>query len=375
MIGGKSSPMQPFIGTVAVGCGAFDIINDNSAYWAARKCDEQGWEFRSESLDGAAGHLSESGEALMAPALKRGFTTIARDGGRMTVGNDLPSSELREIVLQSVTFDTTVILRIKCTEDGHAFLRMDGHGEGDFKWFKDTYSSLLRPRSSEREVHVLVRGPGGLYISSLGKHGLPLERGNYDPSVLVDFDHVVEDLGRKTPCGRLSLFEGPPGTGKTHLIRGIIDSPIEATFIIVPPNVAGALMGPDMISPMLDIRSETHPTVLILEDADEALASRKFDNISSVNSLLAFGDGILGSALDVRIIATTNQKKVDLDEALIRPGRLCRHVHVGQLSLDTANSILDRIDPMGKTKRYDDLHVGNRKLSLADVYRAARTET
>ncbi len=49
--------------------------------------------------------------------------------------------------------------------------------------------------------------------------------------------------------------------------------------------------------------------MLIVEDADECLVQRGSDNMSTIASVLNISDGILGSILDVRVLATTNAEK------------------------------------------------------------------
>ena len=226
--------------------------------------------------------------------------------------------------------------------------------------------------STDGSVYVLGNGRDGqVELNPLGVAGIPLERGNYAPAVLEEFDHVVAELGSMTPCGRLVLIDGEPGTGKSYLVRGLLSAhKSDATFILVPPDLLHALSGPAFIPALLEERrlSENEGAiVLVLEDADECLAPRMADNINSVATMLAFGDGILGAMMDIRIVATTNRKKAELDPALMRAGRLCRRISVGPLSAEQANVVARRLNP--------DLTLGYKsgaKVILAEVYQLAR---
>jgi SpoVK/Ycf46/Vps4 family AAA+-type ATPase len=90
-------------------------------------------------------------------------------------------------------------------------------------------------------------------------------------------------------------------------------------------------------------------------------------NMTVIGDLLNYADGIIGSIIDFRIIATTNAKEVEIEEALMRPGRLSKHVHIGYLSFEEANNIYIRlIDADENAPRLD-----SGKYTLADVYAAA----
>lgn len=108
-----------------------------------------------------------------------------------------------------------------------------------------------------------------------------------------------------------------------------------------------------------------------MEDADKCLVTRAGDNINSIQSLLNLGDGILGSLLDLRIIATTNAKKLEMEPAILRAGRLCKRLEVGNLSTKEGSSIFKRLVP---TMEEMPVRLTSTKdISLAEVYGLARS--
>lgn len=214
---------------------------------------------------------------------------------------------------------------------------------------------------------VLVNTSYGLSLRTLGMAGEPFVPENYDPKIVEDYQHVVKDLKSAEPCGRVVILDGEPGTGKTRMIRAMINEVSEATTILVPSQMAGKLGEPGFLNVLIDNRRKGHPIILLIEDADACLASRKADNESDISALLNFGDGIFGSQLDLRIIATTNRSLKDLDYAVKRPRRLCRRIEVGRLGHEQAQKVYERLGGKGTvfTKGY---------FTLAEAYAAAHPE-
>jgi hypothetical protein len=70
--------------------------------------------------------------------------------------------------------------------------------------------------------------------------------------------------------------------------------------------------------------------------------------------------------LDLRILATTNAAKLDLDKAMMRPGRLCRHIHVDKLSAEKANTVYKRLAGGDPGDRFE------ASKTLAEIYAIAR---
>lgn len=119
----------------------------------------------------------------------------------------------------------------------------------------------------------------------------------------------------------LWIFHGPPGTGKSMYIRNLIKRLNKSTavedVIYMPAEMIAALESPDFI-PFIQ---EYQDSVLVIEDADLALESRK-SNGSIVKTILQLTDGILADCLRLKIIATFNCELSKIDEALQRKGRL-----------------------------------------------------
>jgi hypothetical protein len=231
-------------------------------------------------------------------------------------------------------------------------------------------SALIEAHPVERgSICALVHGEGGLEINTVGVVGVQLARGNYAPDILDAYDHVLADFKTKGPCGRLVVLSGDPGTGKTFLVRGLVQAlGNDATCVLVPPHLMAQLGDPSLLPALIEEHKESDgPIVLICEDGDHCLLRRASDNMSSVQSVLNFGDGLMGSMLDLRVLITTNAKVLEMDKAVDRDGRLCRKIAVGALTGHQANAVLSRLVP-GRT--HWDL---KDTITLASVYKYART--
>lgn len=219
-------------------------------------------------------------------------------------------------------------------------------------------------------AYAIAQVHGNYDLTAIGTASVPLLRENYEENVIKAYDHIIADLKLREPSGRLSIIDGPAGTGKTHLIRGIMHDAVNCVYILMPPNFITELSGPSLI-PLLnetrewDNKNKDRSIVIIIEDADACLVPRDDGNMSAISSLLNYTDGIFGSLFDLRVIATTNAKHMDIEKALLRSGRLSRQITVGMLSAETATSVYRRI-----TK--DENFKFTTPQILADVYALAK---
>jgi hypothetical protein len=230
-----------------------------------------------------------------------------------------------------------------------------------------TLAKLIQSQPPQGQVMMLAH-EGNFYLTPLGEIDCPFERGNYTEKITAEYDALVSDLKTTTPTGRLALLDGDPGTGKSYLIRGII-SEVEALCVYVPATLTGTITGPDIIPVFLNERRKHLPIVLIMEDVDTAISTRQMDNMSRLSDLLNMSDGILGDMADIRIIATTNAKKTEIDPAVLRVGRLSQHFQFTALTDSQAISILSRL--IGKELLYKD-YFNKNTATLAEIYSVGR---
>jgi hypothetical protein len=224
----------------------------------------------------------------------------------------------------------------------------------------------IKPSNS---VFALMSGRDGLSLRPIGQINHDIVNANYTKDAMEGYQHVVECLSSSDPCGRLILLQGPPGTGKSYMIRSLVSS-VNSTFIVVGAHMIAELSGPAILPVLTQFidPDDKKPITFILEDSDIALSDRnKGGGVAELSGLLNLGDGLLGELLDIRVLATTNAKMLDMDPAVVRPGRMCQHI---------------KLDPFG-AKEATALHAGmvkeqmttfKKDTTLAEIYRAARED-
>jgi Domain of unknown function (DUF5925)/ATPase family associated with various cellular activities (AAA) len=159
--------------------------------------------------------------------------------------------------------------------------------------------------------------------------------------------------------GRIILFHGKPGTGKTRALRMLITEWQEWASIELISDPESLLEKASYMTSVLLNNVNNRPTrVLILEDADY-LVEYQGTRSSSVARLLQLGDGLLGSSQQIIFLITTNKPPRELDSALTRPGRCLASICFTSFSKAEASSRL-----AGTTKK------ATGPMTLAEIYRA-----
>jgi hypothetical protein len=226
-------------------------------------------------------------------------------------------------------------------------------------------------KKTKGKAYVFVTGMDGAQLKQInGKAGTELERSNYSQKVLDDLDYSIKEL-KTTERPGLLLLHGAPGTGKSHIIRGIMDSIENATFVIIQPSMISEIASPQFISVLLDHqKGDSKSIIFIIEDADATLINRGTDNLHSISSLLNLTNGLLENLLRIKVIATTNAAHLEIDKAILRKGRCIKSIEVCSLTKEHANKIYQRLTKSDKTLTGD-----QKTYTLADVYSAAYDET
>jgi transitional endoplasmic reticulum ATPase len=161
----------------------------------------------------------------------------------------------------------------------------------------------------------------------------------------LEYPEVFQQLDMEAAKG--VLLYGPPGTGKTLLAKAVANE-ADSNFISVKgPELLDKYVGESEkgVREIFSKARENAPTVVFFDEID-AIATERGRNTGDsgvservVSQLLTELDGI-ESLEDVVVIATSNRPDL-IDSALLRPGRLDRHVHVPVPDEEARRAIFD----------------------------------
>ena len=131
------------------------------------------------------------------------------------------------------------------------------------------------------------------------------------------------------------LLIGPPGTGKTTFIRGLIAHSNSSALV----TYDAAILEKDYVFARF---IEDNNDIMVLEDSDNFLNARQ-DGNTMMHRFLNVGDGLV-TTKGKKLIFSTNLPSVrDIDPALIRPGRCFDILSFDTLNKENAKNLANKI--------------------------------
>lgn len=171
---------------------------------------------------------------------------------------------------------------------------------------------------------------------------------------------ALEALRAATPdpveSGKLILWHGSPGTGKTYALRALAQNWSEwATihYIVDPEHFFGqhadymlaVLLGDSDAPPGVETKEQWR--LIVLEDTGELLSKDAKERAGQgLSRLLNVCDGLIGQGLRVLVLITTNEDAGSLHSAITRPGRCLADVRFDSLTMKESTEWCQRNDAL-----------------------------
>lgn len=161
------------------------------------------------------------------------------------------------------------------------------------------------------------------------------------------------------------LLIGPPGTGKTTFIRGLLAHTDSSAIVSYDANI---LDKDGFFARFI----EDDASIMVLEDSDAFLKSRS-DGNTMMHRFLNVGDGLVTTKGKKMVFSTNLPSIRDIDSALVRPGRCFDILTFDLLSVAEAQALATKLGvtlpvrPRGKeTQKYSIAEVFNEQQQNAE---------
>ena len=178
---------------------------------------------------------------------------------------------------------------------------------------------------------------------------LPEVKLNYSSVVRAKLERLASSFA-PGPAGRLLLWHGAPGCGKTWALRALASEWRRWCRLCYVTDPEVLLNEPAYLVNLLHMRSigelgDGAWRLIVMEDTGELLAAdAKQQAGQGLSRLLNVVDGLLGESSKALFLVTTNDDLRAIHPAVARPGRCAELMEFGPLGVDEANAWLDTHD-------------------------------
>lgn len=186
---------------------------------------------------------------------------------------------------------------------------------------------------------------------------------------MTDPDRFVR-MGIEPPRG--ILLWGPPGTGKTFVVRALAHESGAAFFAVKGAELLDKFVGESErgVREVFARARAAAPSIIFFDEVDALAPIRGRSSTSVTDSvvaaLLTEIDGVAERG-DVAVIGATNRKDL-IDPALLRAGRFEIHIELGLPTVEARRALLDLSDvPFAAEVSLDELAARTEGLSFADI--------
>ena len=131
------------------------------------------------------------------------------------------------------------------------------------------------------------------------------------------------------------LLIGPPGTGKTTFIRGLLAHTSSSAIVTYDAQI---LEKDGFFARFIEDESN----IMVLEDSDAFLKSRN-DGNTMMHRFLNVGDGLVTTKGKKMVFSTNLPSIRDIDSALVRPGRCFDIITFDTLTVSQANNLANKL--------------------------------
>ena len=222
---------------------------------------------------------------------------------------------------------------------------------GDPNWVNQTVDSL------KKAFAVVGCNIEWVYSSDGSSADVPLSSDRLPIKEMYPFlgKESLEDYYKRfmESSSSILLLIGPPGTGKTTFIRGLLHYSNSSAIVTYDSEI---LQKDRLFARFI----ESENNVMILEDSDTFLKART-DGNTMMHRFLNVGDGLVTTRGKKMIFSTNLPSTRDIDPALIRPGRCFDIVHFNPLKKNEAKILCAKLG-------VDLPDLGENTYSIAEIF-------